>query len=85
MPHQGRCWPMCPGAWCEITGLMRMAGVKETCLGLREDLPLESRLWVLLPGDEGMGRELEAGVRAMGGGGDDCWGVQGTKAWEEGI
>lgn len=46
-----------------------MAGVKETCLGLGEDLPLESRLWVLLPGDEGMGRELETGVRAMGVGG----------------
>lgn len=27
--HQGRRWPMCPGAWCEMTGVMRMAGVKE--------------------------------------------------------
>lgn len=70
---QGR---LCPGAWCEITGVRRecLESKKHRLVwGLggesreqaRQGPPLESRLWVLLSGGAGVSWGLEAGARAM--------------------
>lgn len=51
----------------------------------RQSPPLESRLWTLLSGGAGVGRELEAGLRAMWGGEKVTVGGSGVHRQEEGV
>lgn len=47
--------------------------------------PLESRLWALLSGGAGVGRELEAGLRALWGGEKVTVGGSRIHRQEEGV